>query len=137
MKLSSFAPSVVTASGPRATATSPPPASQARSGVLGIGSSQNVPAIRVWDRCKTVFGSYEAARKKLYHIFGKGAKANINNAKSLLSKKGQLTEQTLNSLYIEALKSYGRHNGIELVLLPGESKLVCKTLGRNKPKRKN
>ena len=34
MKLSSFAPSVVTASGPRATATPPTPASQARSGYI-------------------------------------------------------------------------------------------------------
>ncbi len=137
MKLSTLAPSVVTASAPRATASSPPPASQARSGVLGIGSSQNVPAIRVWDRCKTVFGSSAAARKKLYNIFGKGAKANINKAKTFLSKTGQLTEQKLNDLYIKTLKSYGRHNGIELVLLPDKSKLVCKNRGRNKPKRKN
>jgi hypothetical protein len=141
MKLSTFAPSVapsvVTASAPRATASSAPsPASQARSGVLGIGSSQNVPAIRVWDRCTTVFGNPAGARKKLYRIFGKEAKKNINKAKTFLSRQGRLTEEALNSLYIDTLKRYGSHNGIELVLLPGESKLVCRPLGENPSKKR-
>ena len=136
MKLSMIAPSVVTASGPRATATPPTPASQARSGVLGIGSSQNVPAIRVWDRCTTVFDNPAGARKKLYRIFGKEAKKNINKAKTFLSRQGRLTEEALNSLYIDTLKRYGSHNGIELVLLPGESKLVCRPLGENPSKKR-
>ena len=90
MKLSSFAPSVVTASGPRATATSPTPASQERSGLLKMpenGILANVTEEVFLDYFKTKSGNrnYNIIKSSLRVLVK--AFQNLENSHLILTSK--------------------------------------------------
>jgi hypothetical protein len=140
MKLSSFAPSVapsvVTASAPRATASSAPsPASQARSGVLTVGY-QTLDPIEFWRACIGVFGNVEAAKRAIFKELGKTAKARLRGKKNSLAKKNQLDDKTSADIYLGILRTYAKDNRFQLQLLPNKNTLVRRPLGQTSPRRR-
>jgi hypothetical protein len=136
MKISSFAPSVVTASAPRTTASSAPsPASQARSGVLTVGNTVSEPA-EFLSGCMDIFGTMDEALKAISNVLGKGARAGLKNEKNRLAKSHRLTHQVTKDLYLRILTTYAGDQRFQLKLSPDENTLVRRPLGENPSKRR-
>ncbi len=140
MKLSSFAPSVapsvVTASAPRATASSAPsPASQARSGVLTVGNI-TVGPIEFWRTCISVLGDVDSTKRAIFKKLGKTAKARLRSEKNRLAKQKKLTEKNSAGIYLGILRTYANDNTLLLQLLPKKSTLVRRPLGQTSPRRR-
>ncbi len=135
MKLSSFAPSVVTASAPRVTASSAPsPASQARSGVLTVGNTVSEPAAFLRG-CIDIFGTMDEALKEISKVLGKGARAGLRTKKNRLAKSHRLTHQVTKDLYLGILRRYAGDQRFQLKLSPDEKTLVRRPLGQTSPRR--
>jgi hypothetical protein len=136
MKISSFAPSVVTASAPRTTASSAPsPASQARSGVLTVGNTVSEPA-EFLRRCINVFGNMDEAIKAIVNVLGKTAKTGLKNEKKRSARRNSLTPAEIKKIYLRILTTYAGDQRFQLQLSPKENTLVRRPLGENPSKRR-
>jgi hypothetical protein len=131
MKLSSFAPSVVPASGPRATATPPTPASQARSGKLAVGDQVGVSQQILWEKLLSVFQDIRLARTALLNALSLKDQRRIQRDIAGLKtqkKKKRLTQGEINAIFQEAIQRLQVSGNQILALYPGSKRVELRTL---------
>jgi hypothetical protein len=130
MKLSTFAPSVVTASAPRATASSAPsPASQARSGKLAVGNQVGVSKQILWEKLLSVFDDIRLARTTLLNALSlKDQKRIQRQIAELKTKKNKVTPGEINAIFQEAIQRLQVSGNQILALYPGSKRVELHTL---------
>jgi hypothetical protein len=134
MKLSSFAPSVapsvVTASAPRATASSAPsPASQARSGKLAVGNQVGVSQQILWENLLSVFQDIRLARTALLKALSPKDQQRLQRRiAELKTKKNKVTPGEINAIFQEAIQRLQVSRNQILALYPGSKRVELQAL---------
>ena len=130
MKLSSFAPSVVTASAPRTTASSAPsPASQARSGKLAVGGQVGVSQQILWEKLLSVFQDIRLARTALLNALSLKDQQRIQRRiAALKTNRKKPTSGQINAIFQAAIRRLEVSGNEILALYPGSKQVELRTL---------